>query len=86
MVWLWIWGIITSINLVIEFMLANLFTLWFSAGGMVTLVVVALVPNIALLWQFVIFISVSILLLVCVRTICIKVLNRNKKVANEQIK
>jgi membrane protein implicated in regulation of membrane protease activity len=86
MVWLWIWGIVTSINLVIEFMLANLFTLWFSAGGMVTLVVVALVPNIALLWQFVIFISVSILLLVCVRTICIKVLNRNKKVANEQIK
>ena len=86
MVWLWIWGIITAINLVVEFMIANLFTLWFSAGGMVTLVVVALVPQIALIWQFVIFITVSILLLICVRAICIKVLNRNKKVANEQIK
>ena len=86
MVWLWIWGIITAINLVVEFMLANLFTLWFSAGGMVTLVVVALAPNITLVWQFVIFISVSIMLLVCVRTICVKVLNRNKKIANEQIK
>ena len=86
MIWLWIWGIVTAVNLVIEFLLSNLFTLWFSAGGMITLLVVALVPTISLVWQFVIFISVSVVLLLCVRKICVKLLNRDKKADGERAK
>ena len=79
MVWLWIWGIVTSISLVVEFLTANLLTIWFAGGGLVTLLVVALVPDLGLLWQFVIFIGVSVGLLLSTRKLCFKLLNNDIK-------
>ena len=76
MVWLWIWGIVTSISLVVEFLTANLLTIWFAGGGLVTLLVVALVPDLGLLWQFVIFIGVSVGLLLSTRKLCFKTILR----------
>lgn len=83
MVWLWVWGIITAINLVVEFLVSKLFTIWFSAGGMVTLLVVALVPNISLIWQFIIFAGVSVALLICVRKLCVKLLDNSQTATNQ---
>ena len=84
MIWLWVWGIVTAINLVIEFWVSNLFMMWFSAGGLVTLLVVALVPGIFWIWQFVIFAVVSALLLLVVRRFCIKWLNTEKEDKTKQ--
>lgn len=77
MVWLWIWGIVTALSLVIEFITADLITVWFAAGGLVTLLVVALVPEMALVWQLVIFVGVSVVLLISTRKICVKLLHNN---------
>ena len=57
MIWLWLWGIVTAVALVVEFLTADLITIWFAAGGLVTLLIVALV-DISLIWQLVIFVGV----------------------------
>ena len=75
MLWLWIWGIITAISLVVEFLTSNLIAIWFAAGGLVTLLVVALAPGLHLVWQFVVFAGTAVLLLVCIRKLCLNLLN-----------
>ena len=77
MIWLWIWGIVTALALVFEFITADLITIWFAAGGLVTLLVVALAPNLPWVCQLVIFVGVSALLLVCTRKICLKLLRND---------
>ena len=84
MVWLWIWGIVTAVALVIEFLTADLITVWFAAGGLVTLLVVALAPKIPLIWQLVIFVGVSVVLLVCTRKICLKLLHSDNIKTNTE--
>jgi len=82
MVWLWVWGIVTAIALVVEFMTADLITIWFAAGGLVTLLVVALAPELPLIWQLVIFVGVSVVLLLCTRKICLKLLSKDNTKTN----
>lgn len=82
MVWLWVWGIVTAIALVIEFISADLITIWFAAGGLVTLLVVALAPKINIAWQLVIFVGVSVVLLLCTRKICLKLLKNDNVKTN----
>jgi len=82
MIWLWIWGIVTALALVIEFITADLITIWFAAGGLVTLFVVALARDISLIWQLVIFVGVSVGLLLCTRKICIKLLRSDDEKTN----
>ena len=45
MIWLWIWGLVTALALIVEFLTSDLITIWFGAGGLITLFVVALAPN-----------------------------------------
>ncbi len=80
--WLWIWGIVTALALVVEFITADLITIWFAAGGLVTLLVVALAPNVPIIWQFVIFVAVSVILLLCTRKICLKLLHNDNFKSN----
>lgn len=77
MVLLWVWGLVTAVALMIEFLKGNLIAIWFASGGFVTLLVLALAPKIALVWQVVIFAVVSVMLLVCVRRLCVRALNNN---------
>lgn len=84
MIWLWIWGIVTAIALIAEFLTSDLVTIWFAAGGLVTLLVVALAPNIPLVWQLVIFVGVSVALLLCTRKICLKLLRGNNAKINTE--
>ncbi len=74
MIWLWIWGIVTALALIIEFLTSDLVTIWFAAGGLVTLLVVALAPELWIVWQLVIFVSVSAVLLLSTRKLCLKLL------------
>ena len=84
MIWLWIWGIVTALALVIEFLTADLITIWFAAGGLVTLLVVALAPELPLIWQLVIFVGVSVVLLLCTRKICLKLLHNDDVKTNSE--
>lgn len=82
MIWLWIWGIATAAALVFEFITADLITIWFAAGGLVTLLVVALAPGLDLIWQLVIFVGVSVSLLLATRKICLKLLSKDNVKTN----
>lgn len=75
MIWLWIWGIVTALALMMEFLKSDLITVWFAAGGLITLLIVALAPEMGIIWQFVIFVTVSSVLLFSTRKICLKLLN-----------
>ena len=59
----WIWGAIFITTLVVEFETADIDAIWFSAGALVTLIVTLFVPSLALVWQLVIFIGVTVCLL-----------------------
>ena len=86
MIWLWTWGIVTAVSLVVEFLTSSLITIWFAAGGLITLLVVSLV-KISLIWQLVIFASVSVLLLLCARKFCLKLLqNGNTDLSSKETK
>ncbi len=79
MIWLWVWGIVTAIALIAEFLTSHLVTIWFAAGGLVTLLVVALAPGLFIVWQILIFASVSSVLLVSLRKVCLKYFNNQDK-------
>ena len=74
MVWLWTWGIVTALALIIEFLTSNLTSIWFASGGFVTLFVLALVPELYIVWQLTIFGCVSIALFLITRKVCVKFL------------
>lgn len=82
MIWLWIWGIVTAIALIAEFLTSDLITIWFAAGGLITLLVVALAPGLPLIWQLVIFVGISVTLLLCTRKICLKLLSADNAKTN----
>ena len=55
--WLWIWGIVTALALVVEFITADLITIW-------------------------LFVAVSVILLLCTRKICLKLLHNDNFKSN----
>lgn len=59
----WIWGAIFVITLIIEFQTADLDAIWFSIGALVSLIVILIVPDLALVWQLLIFIATTLILL-----------------------
>lgn len=69
MVMLWVWGILTVCALILEFFTVDLISIWFAAGGLVTLIVTAIFPSLPQIWQCVIFVLVSCVLLLFSKTI-----------------
>ena len=59
----WIWGAIFVITLLIEFQTSDLDAIWFSIGALVALIVNLICPDLALVWQLLIFISTTVVLL-----------------------
>lgn len=70
---IWVWGIFTAIALILEFITTGLISVWFAAGGFVTLLVVAIWPSLPIIWQCVIFVFVSCVLLFLTRKIFKKI-------------
>lgn len=68
----WVWGILTAVALVFEFITAGLQSIWFAAGGFITLLVVLIFPELALIWQFTIFVGSSCVLLLSTRKLVAK--------------
>ncbi len=59
----WIWGGIFVVTLVIEFESSDLDALWFSIGALVSLIVDLFFPELGIVWQLLIFILTTVLLL-----------------------
>ena len=62
----WIWGAIFVVTLCIEFQTADIDAIWFSIGALVTLIINLIFPKLGLLWQLLIFVVVTILLLLTI--------------------
>jgi membrane protein implicated in regulation of membrane protease activity len=62
----WIWGVIFVITLIIELQSADLDAIWFSIGALVTLIVNLIFPKLSLVWQLLIFIIVTVILLLTI--------------------
>ena len=66
---IWVWGIVTAAALILEFVSVGLLSIWFAAGGFVTLIVTAIWEDLPIIWQIVIFVLVSCSLLCATRPI-----------------
>ena len=73
MIWLVFWAIVFVVMLVVELATAGLSTCWFAAGALVAFVVALFLEELVLV-QFIVFFTVSILLLVFTRPLLKKLL------------
>ncbi len=63
--WMIIWGILFVITVIAELSTMQLICVWFSAGSLGAFIAAA--AGLDPLWQMIIFVAVSILLLICTR-------------------
>lgn len=76
---LWVWGIVTAVCLILEFVSAGLLTIWFAAGAFVALLVEIIFPSCPVLAELAIFVVMSMLLLISTRAISRK-LTKGKEI------
>ncbi len=74
MTWLYIWLGVTALALILEFITADLITVWFAGGGLVAMLLAA----VGLEWyiHLPVFIAISLALLLSVRKVALKYLNK----------
>ena len=77
-----VWLVAVIVFLGVEISTVTLTSIWFAAGGLVTLLVTALAPELHLIWQLLIFVGVSVILLLCTRKICLKLLKNDNVKTN----
>lgn len=76
---IWVWGIVTAIALILEFVSAGLLSIWFAAGGFIALIVTAIWSDMPIIWQCVVFVVVSFTLLLSTRPIFKKLTGKGEK-------
>ena len=80
--WLYIWLAVTAAALIVEFMTAELVSVWFVGGGLVAM----LLAGLGLDWYVHVpaFIVVSFLLMLCFRRLVMKKLNKGEVKTNAE--
>lgn len=73
--WIWIWLAVTAVALIVEFLSMEFVSIWFVAGGIVSLVLAAC--GVMLEIQIIVFIVLSLVMLFSFRKLAIKLLNKN---------
>lgn len=71
---IWIWLAVTVISLVVEFITFDMASIWFAAGGLISLILAAC--GVGLTWQLIVFIVVALTLLFSLRKIALKYLQK----------
>ena len=74
MEWIFFWLAITVVALIVEFSTANIVSIWFAGGGLISLILSAF--NLAWYIHIPAFIIVSAVLLLCFRRLVIKKFNK----------
>lgn len=78
--WLWIWLAVVAISLIIEFSTMEMVSLWTAIGGLVAMILAAC--KVGLEIQLIVFFALSILLLLSLRKISLKYLQKNNTKTN----
>ena len=76
MTWVYIWLAVVALSIIIEFVTADLVSVWFIAGGLAAMVLA--LCKVDLVWQLVVFIVLSLLLLATCRRPITKLIGKNK--------
>ena len=77
----WLWATIFVSTLVVEIFTVELISIWFTVGSFVAFFL-ALCTGLSAAWQIAIFVFISLILLICMRKICMKLLKNNKEKTN----
>ena len=77
----WLWATIFVSTLVVEIFTVELISIWFTVGSFVAFFL-ALCTGLSAAWQIAIFVLISLVLLICMRKICMKLLKNNKEKTN----
>lgn len=72
----WAWLALTVGLLVVELSTVQLVSVWFAVGAMVTAIVTAIFPELAIYWQITIFVVLSVGLLLSTRRLVKKFIKR----------
>ncbi len=71
-----IWLAIFVITIIIEAVTADLVTVWFALGGLVSLII-SFIPGVAWWIELIVFFVISVAALLCLRPLATKLLKRN---------
>ena len=80
MTWVYIWLGVVALSIIIEFVTADLVSVWFIAGGLAAMVLALF--KVDLVWQLVVFIVLSLIILATCRRPISKLLGKNKVSTN----
>lgn len=80
MTWVYIWLGVVALSIIIEFVTADLVSVWFIFGGLVAMILALF--DVQLIWQLVAFIALSVLLLATCRRPFVKLIGREKQSTN----
>lgn len=80
----WFWATIFIVTLVVEIFTVEMISIWFSLGSFVAFFL-ALCTGLSETVQIFVFLIVSVLLLVCMRKICMKLLKNSKEKTNLEL-
>lgn len=75
-----IWLALLIIFLVVEFLTVGLTSIWFAGGALIAMLLAA--AGVGTIWQIIVFLAVSALLLVFTRPFAVRFINRNKEKTN----
>lgn len=75
----WIWFLVALTLLIIELVTVQLVCIWVCLAAFVTALIAAIFPSMGIVWQIVIFVALSALLLVATRRVAKKMIE-NKKI------
>jgi membrane protein implicated in regulation of membrane protease activity len=75
-IFVWLWLAVVIITLVIEFMTAEIVSIWFFFGGVVSLILAICKVDPAI--QIIVFVIVSLIFMACVRPFIKKYIKRNE--------
>lgn len=78
---IWVWLAVVAVSLIVEFITWDLTSIWFAVAGLISLILSA-IEGISWVWQLVVFIVISALLIVFVRQICKKLLLKSDEKTN----
>ena len=71
---IWIWLGVTVFSLIVEFITFDMASIWFAFGGIIAMILAAC--GVGLTWQLIVFIVVALTLLLSLRKIALKYLQR----------
>ena len=81
MIWLWIWVAVFVISAIVEAFSLDLTSIWITCGAIIPFIIAIFAPE-AIIWQIIVFIVVTLVLMIFIRPIAKKCLTKRTHKTN----